>query len=403
MISLSEIRVVELTTDVAGPYAGLLFADFGAEVIKVEDPQINPDRDLPILKASKFVAFNRNKKSVTVDLNREEGKKILFKLLERCDIFIENLDPGIVDALGFSYDQVSERNPKIVYVSIKGYLPGPYGNWPAIDAVIESLSGLTSATGEPEPVLPNIVGLTQGRIPLTGHAPLKLAQPSIPCSAALHAIIGAVGALMNRDRTGKGDKISVGMFESGVSLVEQHISAHALHGTLGKHALNLRRTKDGWAMIRANRWEQFCKSFDVSEEIQQEFASREAREMNQEKLELTVDEIIGKLSSSEVRERLTRHGLDGAALGTIEELIKNEHLTAIGNFVPLTLDSEVSFLDGQQTVMSPMLPIRASDYTAASTKTWTAPPKLGEHTADLLRELGYSNQQIADLQKNRVV
>jgi crotonobetainyl-CoA:carnitine CoA-transferase CaiB-like acyl-CoA transferase len=282
-------------------------------------------------------------------------------------------------------------------------LPGPYGNWPAVDGVIESLSGLTSTTGEPEPFLENIVGLTIGRIPLTGHAPLKLAQPSIPVSAALHGVIGAIGALLNRRRTREGDKITVGTLETGVSLVEQHISAHALHGTLGKHALNLRKTKDGWAMIRATRWDQFCKSFDVSEDIHQEFASRESREMNQEKLEKIVDEIISKLTSSEVRERLSRHGMDGAALGTIEELINNEHLKAIGNFAPITLDPEVSLTADQRVAMSPMLPFRASDYTAASTQTWTAPPKLGEHTTEILSELGYSNKQIADLQKKQIV
>jgi crotonobetainyl-CoA:carnitine CoA-transferase CaiB-like acyl-CoA transferase len=125
--------------------------------------------------------------------------------------------------------------------------------------------------------------------------------------------------------------------------------------------------------------------------------------MNREKLEKIVDKIISKLSSSDVRDRLTRHGMDGAALGTIEELIDNEHLKAIGNFVPLSINPEVSLTGDQRIVMSPMLPIRASDYTSDSTKTWTPPAKLGKHTAELLHELGYSDQRIADLKKNQIV
>ncbi len=403
MTSLVGIRVVEVTTDVAGPYAGMVFADLGAEVVKVEDTKVNPDRDVPLFRAAKFIAFNRNKKSVAIDLKSNDGKEAALRLIGNSDVFIENLNPGVADSLGLSYEVLSKLNPGIVYISIRGYLPGPYGNWPAVDSCIESLSGLTSTTGEPEPQIPGVVGLTEGRIPLTGNPPLVLSQPSIPCGAAIYGVIGAVGALLNRVKTGRGDKIVVGMLETGVSLVEQHLSAFALYGVLGKHTLDLRRSKDGWALIPLGRWDQFVKAFDVSKEVAQEFATREAREMNAEKLNKLVDDIISKLSSNEIRERLTKGGMDGAALGAISELPENEHLKAIKNFVPLTPDPEVTLTPDRKTALCAMFPIRTSNYTPEATSKWTPAPKLGENTAEVLRAVGYTEGQIADLGKRGII
>ena len=148
VLPLSGMKVVELTRGISGPACGLALADMGAEVIKVEKPGRDPYRDDgPLWKAAMFVAYNRNKKSITLDLQTDEGKKILSDMLKTADVFLENLPPGMVDDMGFSYKEVSQLNPKLVYCSIKSYLPGPYGERDVDQTIVETQAGYPAFMG----------------------------------------------------------------------------------------------------------------------------------------------------------------------------------------------------------------------------------------------------------------
>jgi crotonobetainyl-CoA:carnitine CoA-transferase CaiB-like acyl-CoA transferase len=211
MLPLEGIRVVEFAHMVMGPSCGLVLADLGAEVIKVEPLAGDNTRRLEAAGAGFFPVFNRNKKSLAVDLQKSEGRDVVLQLLRKADVLTENFRPGALDKLGFSYERLSKENPKLVYCSLKGFLKGPYEHRLALDEVTQMMGGLAYMTGLPD-------------------RPLRAGSSVIDIMGGTFAAVGILAALRSREKTGHGMRVTSALFESTAYLVAQHMAQFELTG-----------------------------------------------------------------------------------------------------------------------------------------------------------------------------
>ena len=210
-LPLEGLRVVEFTHMVMGPSCGMILADLGAEVIKIEPPGGDKTRRLPGLGIGFFRSFNRNKKSVVIDINTPEGLETASELIAQSDILLENFRPGLMDKLGLGYDALSKLNPRLIYVSHKGFLPGPYENRLALDEVVQNMAGLTYMTGP------------KGQ-------PLRAGTSVNDIMGGMFGAIGVLAALRERDRTGKGQEVQAALFENCCLLAAQHMMQYQMTG-----------------------------------------------------------------------------------------------------------------------------------------------------------------------------
>lgn len=400
VLPLSGIKVVELTRDISGPICGMALADLGAEVIKVERPKTDPYRDGgPLWKAAEFVAYNRNKKSITIDLENDDGRMIMSRLLKTADVFLENLPPGVVDKMGFSYERVSKTNPKIVYCSIKSYLPGPYGDRDVEDTIVETQAGYPAHMGEQE---------TVGTLTYSSP-PLKLGVPIAAMEAGQLANIWIVGTLLTRMKTSIGDYIKVGEFETCFNTLGA--GEMAVWKEWGKQTAINYKTKDGgWVHGRYifrtdDRWKAFCDAFGVSKEDYEATNTEEKREAlgGQEGsgMKSIIAKYISQYTLEEARKKIIDNGIIAGAAVTMKEVLENDQLKP--KLIPLTVDSTVGMTPKPTAVMNMMLPIRSKDYNPQATGHWTPAPKLGQDTIKVLSGLGYTEDQINDLRKRNII
>src|ERR1041384_6080857 len=211
MLPLEGVRVVEFAHMVMGPSCGLVLADLGAEVIKIEPLKGDNTRRLEHAGSGFFPVFNRNKKSLAVDLQQPEGRKIVLKLLSTADVLTENFRPGALDKLGFSYARLKEENPRLIYCSLKGFLPGPYEHRPALDEVTQMMGGLAYMTGLPD-------------------RPLRAGSSVVDIMGGTFAAVAILAALRSRESPGRGMLVTSALFESAASLVAQHMAQFEITG-----------------------------------------------------------------------------------------------------------------------------------------------------------------------------
>ncbi len=212
-LPLDGVRVIELSHTIMGPSAGVILADMGADVVKVEPaPGGDPTRRLPGFGAGFFSAFNRNKKSLCLDLKTEAGRALLHRLAERSDVVIENYGPGTMERLGCGFETLMARNPRLICCAMKGFLSGPYEARPALDEVVQFMSGLAYMTGLP-------------------GQPLRAGSSVIDIMGGMFAVIGIQAALAERERTGRGQLVKSALFESAAFLMTQHMAGEAVTGT----------------------------------------------------------------------------------------------------------------------------------------------------------------------------
>jgi len=211
-LPLEGTRVLELGHIVAGPAAGLILADLGADVIKIEDPSRGGDqsRHNPSGLAT-FYFLNRNKRSFAVNLKEPQGRELFLKFASACDVVLDNYAPGVLERLGVDYDAVSKINPRIIYCSINGFLTGPYAHRPALDEVAQMMGGIAFMTGLPD-------------------RPLRIGASVTDISAATYGVIGILCALLQRNQTGRGQRLTSGLFETVVFWVGQHLAHFACTG-----------------------------------------------------------------------------------------------------------------------------------------------------------------------------
>jgi crotonobetainyl-CoA:carnitine CoA-transferase CaiB-like acyl-CoA transferase len=371
-LPLEGIRVVELSHMVMGPTAGLVLADLGAEVIKVEpEGQGDPTRYLKSTGAGFFPAFGRNKKSVTLDLASPEGLGAAKKLVDTADVFLENFRPGALEAKGLGYEALSKRNPRLVYCSLKGFLAGPYERRTALDEVVQMMSGLAYMTGP--------VG-----------KPLRAGAPVNDMMGGMFGAIAILAALRSRDLTGKGQYVQSGLFENAAWLVSTHMMQHAVSGkepepmSAGKRAWGVYDIFESADAVRIfigvvteRQWEIFTTALGEPELREPGYATNNQRSASRDTLIPLVERLLRKHTIAQLEKICEDGGLPFARIQTPSDLFDDPHLKA-GGMVALTLP------DGRETTI-PALPMQFGDERL---RLRSALPSPGEHNQEILAPLG---------------
>jgi crotonobetainyl-CoA:carnitine CoA-transferase CaiB-like acyl-CoA transferase len=370
-LPLEGIRVVEFSHMVMGPTCGLVLADLGAEVIKVEpEGKGDPTRYLESTGAGFFPAFSRNKKSVTLDIGSPGGIDLALRLCDTADVFLENFRPGALEQKGLGYAALAKRNPRLVYCSLKGFLPGPYQNRTALDEVVQMMSGLAYMTG---PV---------GR-------PLRAGAPVNDMMGGMFGAIAILAALRTREKTGKGEYVQSGLFENAAWLVSTHMMQHAVSGaapepmSAGRRAWGVYDVFDSSDGVRVfigvvteRQWEIFTRALGEPELLDPAYASNNQRSAARDTLIPLVARLLRKHAIAEIERICEEGGLPFARIRTPSDLFDDPQLDA-GGMVELTLP------DGTPTRI-PALPI-ALDGERPGLRSGL--PKPGQHNDEILGPL----------------
>ena len=373
---------------IMGPSCGLVLADLGAEVIKVEPLQGDNTRRLEGAGSGFFPVFNRNKKSLAVDLQRVEGREVVLKLLTSADVLTENFRPGALDKLEFSYETLSKLNPGLIYCSLKGFLKGPYDHRPALDEVTQMMGGLAYMTGRP-------------------GDPLRAGTSVNDIMGGMFGAIGAMAALMQRAHTGKGQEVQSALFENNVFLVAQHMMQFAV---TGKPAAPMPGRISAWAVydvftlkdgeqiflaaVSDTQWKLFCDAFGFADLYADPRLKTNNDRVNAREWMLPIlRSRLADHSAAELTAIFEKNGLPFAPITRPEELFDDEHLKQTGGLAPLTLP------DGRAATV-PLLPLMLDGERPGLR---LQPPALGEHTREVLASLGYGADAIAALEAHGAV
>ena len=382
------LRVLEFTHMVMGPSCGMMLADLGAEVIKVESigqgRQGDATRYLLGSGAGFFAMFNRNKKSLALDLHSQDGLEAVMRLVVGADILIENFKPGTMDKLGLDYARLKRLNPRLIYVSLKGFLPGPYEQRTALDEVVQMMGGLAYMTGRP-------------------GDPLRAGTSINDIMGGMFGAMGAMAALAARERTGQGQEVQSALFENNVLLVAQHIMQYAV---TGQPAAPMPARISAWgiydvfkvrddeqiflAVVTDTAWKSFCEAFDFADlQLDGRLATNNDRVRQREWLIPLLRQRLAGFSAAELARTFEVHGLPFAPITRPQDLLQDPHLLATGGLAPMQLP------DGRDTLTA-LLPITLGGHRPGV--RWS-PPQLGEHNDAILAELGYSQAQIDRLSR----
>ena len=380
------IRVVEFTHMVMGPTCGMVLADLGAEVIKVEPigsgREGDSTRQLMGSGAGFFPLFNRNKKSLALDLQTPEGKEAALLLIATADILTENFKTGTMKKLGLDYDTLKKLNPRLIYVSLKGFLPGPYEHRTALDEVVQMMGGLAYMTGRP-------------------GDPLRAGASVNDIMGGMFGAMGAMAALAQRTQTGLGQEVQSALFENNVLLVAQHMLQYQVTGQAAKPMpsrisawaiYDVFEVQNGeqifLAVVSDTAWKIFCDVFGYADLLADErLITNNARVAQRDWLIPLLRERLRVHSSKHLSDLFEKNSLPYAPITPPHELLDDEHLKTTGGLAPLTLS------DGReiQTVLLPMT------LNQERLKVRTGVPSLGAHNQDVLSGLGYSQEEIEQL------
>ncbi|HLU78348.1 MAG TPA: CaiB/BaiF CoA-transferase family protein [Burkholderiaceae bacterium] len=391
-LPLEGVRVVEFTHMVMGPTCGMVLADMGAEVIKVEPVGGDRTRFLLGAGAGFFPLFNRNKKSICLDLRTEEGVEVARKLCEGADVVAENFKPGTMGKYGLDYASLSKKNPGLIYVAHKGFLPGPYENRTALDEVVQMMGGLAYMTGRP-------------------GDPLRAGTSVNDIMGGMFGAIGVLGALIQRGITGRGMEVQSALYENNVFLVAQHMMQYMVTGS---PAAPMPMRISAWgiydvfdvadgeqiflAAVSDAQWKGFCEVLGFDDLLADPtLTTNNDRVQRREWLLATLRPRLAVFRAAELAERMERAGLPYAPIRKPEELLEDEHLLATGGL------ADIELTDGPkagETVKTTLLPMTMNGERLG---VRSGPPHVGENTAELLAELGYSAAEIDALRSRNVV
>ena len=389
---LAGLKVVEFTHMVMGPTCGMVLADLGAEVIKVEP--IEGDRTRTLLGAGIgfFPMFNRNKKSIQIDLHAPPGAATARQLAASADVVAENFKPGTMAKYGLDYASLSKVNPRIIYASHKGFLPGPYEHRTALDEVVQMMGGLAYMTGRP-------------------GDPLRVGSSINDIMGGLFGAIGTLGALIQRGITGKGMEVQSALFENNVFLVGQHMLQFAM---TGKHPAPMPARDNPWAVydvftvkdgeqiflaaVSDGQWQTFCDVLGLADmKADVALATNNQRVQVRPALIAKLRERLASRSAAELAAIFEQAGLPFAPIRRPEDLYDDEHLNATGGL------AEVRLPDGEragQTVRTTLFPITMAGHRLG---VRLQPPTMGEHTRSLLAGIGLDTAAIDRLYAQRAV
>jgi crotonobetainyl-CoA:carnitine CoA-transferase CaiB-like acyl-CoA transferase len=380
------LRVVEFTHMVMGPTCGMVLADLGAEVIKVEPighgRRGDGTRELLGSGAGFFPMFNRNKKSVALDLQTPEGREAVLRLIATADVVSENFKPGTMKKLGLDYASLKSLNPRLVYVSHKGFLPGPYEHRTALDEVVQMMGGLAYMTGRP-------------------GDPLRAGTSVNDIMGGMFGAIGAMAALAQREKTGAGQEVQSALFENNVFLVAQHMMQYAV---TGKPPAPMPARISAWgiydvfkvkddeqiflAVVTNTAWDIFCDAFGFSDlKAEPRLQTNNDRVRARDWMMPILRERMAQFSAAEISAVFEARALPYAPITRPQALFDDPHLNATGSL------AEIELPDGRQT-RTVLMPITLDGHRPP---VRCSPPKLGEHNAELLAQLGYTAEQIQAL------
>ncbi len=387
-LPLAGVRVVEFTHMVMGPTCGMVLADLGAEVIKVEPLEGDSTRKLLGSGAGFYPLFNRNKKSIALNLQSVQGREVALRLIATADVVSENFKSSTMQKLGLDYASLRKLDERLIYVSHKGFLPGPYDHRTALDEVVQMMGGLAYMTGRP-------------------GDPLRAGSSVNDIMGGMFGAIGALAALMQRSTTGKGQEVQSALFENNILLVAQHMMQFAVTGKAPAPMperispwgiYDVFSVKDGeqifLAVVGDRQWKTFCEAFGYTDL----FADPRTTTNNDRVLarDWLIPELRTRLagfSRAELSQRFEQVGLPFAPITDPQHLFDDPHLQATGGLAPMELP------DGRKTQV-PLLPLTLNGERLGLRLD---PPKLGEHADELMRSLGYNVSQIAELRAQGVV
>lgn len=387
-MALENIKVLDLTRVLAGPYATMILADLGAEVIKIEMPVKGDDSRHfgPYIKGESayFISLNRNKKSITLNLKKPKGKEVFLKMIKEVDVVVENFRPGTMEKLGLGYETLKKINSKIIYAASSGFgHTGPYSKRPAYDAVVQAMGGIMSITGEKDGKFTR-VGTSVGDI-----------------AAGLFTTIGILSALINRDITGEGQKVDVAMLDCQVAILENAIARYVVSGEVPKPLGNRHtsivpfepfETKDGEIMIAVGNdalWVKFCKEIGIEELIDSsKFKTNPLRNENYEELRPIIAEKMKNKTTKEWQNVFDDTGIPNGPINTVDKVLENQQVIARDMVVELNHP-----VAGKLKV--PGIPIKMSKTPGSIRRP---APLLGQHTDEILQQLlRYDKVQIDKL------
>ena len=387
MLPLSDTLVLDLTQVIAGPTAGQILGDMGADVIKVEP--LNGEHFRPHFGGAWVPSMNRNKRGLALDLRTPGGRDVLMRLVKKADVFMEAFTPGVIDKLGFGWDIVSAANPRLVYASVSGYgQTGPYSGRAGYDPCIQAEIGLMDATGP-----------YQGEMCRVGTAPIDYCTGSF-CAA------GIAFALLGRHKTGKGQRLDLSLFDVGMHMMSHWITNHGLTGENPERMgtsntilcpLRVFPTKTQPVFVAGTNdafWRLLCTALGKPEWLADpRFATNKDRVAHRAILEPMIEAYFLQHTAEELLDRLIPAGMPCSAAYKVSDVMANAHTKARGSVL------EVEY-PGIGPVKSAANPIKLSD---AAVEMRRKAPGVGEHTVEIMREVGYSDADIAALRESKAV
>ena len=383
---LKGVRVLEISQYLAGPYAGMILSDLGAEVIKIEPPGLRQIGDGG-LNSDDFVvlATCRNKKSMVLNFKEQGGKEIFYDLVKNADVVLDNYRPGVLEKLGFDYENLKKINPRIISCSITGFgSTGPYKDRPAFDLILQAMSGGMSITGNPPPV----------------RSGLSISD----CVGGMWAAQGVVAALYSREHTGEGKRVEVALLDGQVALLYARVPAFFHMGNItggpdiARPTYRIYKTKDGHIVIAAiggeRFWPALCRGLGREElAIDPRFESVVKRNENVKELTSIMEEIMSSRSTEEWVERFVNEGVPVGPVNTIDKVLSDPQVLHQQMVVPVDwVQGETIWLAGN--------PIKVSGIE----QTFESPPDIGQHTEEIMSQLlEYSDTKIAELRRSQII
>lgn len=391
---LAGLKVLEFSHTIMGPCAGLLMADLGAEVIKIEPPGGDRTRKLSGFAAGFFANFNRNKQSVVIDLKTEAGQAVLHRMVCTADIVIENYGPGTMEKLGCGYQALADLNPRLIYLALKGYLAGPWQNRPALDEVVQFQSGLAYMTGPP-------------------GQPIRAGASIVDILGAVFGITGVLAALRERDTTGQGQRVGSALFESAVFLMGSHMAGSATSGEMVP-PMTARRgawgiydvfdTRDDQLFIGITsdrQWRRFCAVFSYSDyDSNPELDSNNDRVAARQWLIPDLKRRFSALSLAKACSLAEQADISWSPVGRPEDLFDNAHLLAGSGLIETALDT--AGISASAKALLPALPLEFGA-THERPGLATQPPMAGADSTAVLADCGFSDDEIRQLWLQRTI
>ena len=394
MQALEGIKVLDLSRTLAGPFSTMMLGDMGADIIKVEQPGSGDEtrRFTPPTwdgESCYYLSSNRNKRSITIDLKSSVGKEIIYKLVKEADVLVENFRTGTMEALGFGYEQLKEMNPRLIFCSISGFgRTGPEKNRPGYDLLLQGFSGVMSITGDPD------------------RPPVKVGTSTVDINTGMFAAYAMITALFAREKSGKGQFIDVSLLDGQLAILN-YLGTNFFatgkpaqrfgsgHPTIVPYQAFQAKDMDIILAVANDRlWQKCCKGFGWNDLLEDsKFKINDDRVANRELLVGIINERLSQLESKEIFDLMEQAGVPCGPIHTVEQILTHPHVQA--REMILEIDHPVV-----KNLKVPGFPVKFSETPAQLKKH---PPLLGEHTDEILMELGYSEKEIMAMKQENIL